>query len=106
MGGYTMVVVGTDGSESSLRAVDRAGAVAAQVNAKLIVATAHIPTSEKGRWSVPPPPDHVSAPHAAEVLGREGYRMHGDAAIYELLRDARDRAKAAGAQDIEERAIV
>ena len=32
--------------------------------------------------------------------------MHGDAAIYELLRDARDRAKAAGAHDIEERAVV
>jgi nucleotide-binding universal stress UspA family protein len=106
MGGYSMVLVGTDGSESSLRAVDRAGAIAAQVNAKLIVATAHIPAAEKGRWSVPPSPDHVSDPRAADALGREGYRMHGDAAIYELLRDARDRAKAAGAKDIEERAIV
>jgi nucleotide-binding universal stress UspA family protein len=106
MSGYKMVVVGTDGSESSLRAVDRAGAVAAQVNAKLIVATAHIPTTEKGRWSVPPSPDHVSDPRAADALGREGYRMHGDAPIYELLRDARDRAKAAGAKDIEERAVV
>ncbi len=106
MSGYRMVVVGTDGSESSLRAVDRAGAVAAQENAKLIVATAHIHTPEKGRWSVAPSPDRVSDPRAADALGREGYRMHGDAAIYELLRDARDRAKAAGAQDIEERAVT
>ena len=48
MDGYRTVVVGTDGSDSSLRAVERAGEVAAQSNAKLIVATAHIPTTEKG----------------------------------------------------------
>lgn len=106
MSGYRMVVVGTDGSESSMRAVDRAGAFAAHEHAKLIVATAHIPTPEKGRWSVAPSPDRVTDPRAADALGREGYRMHGDAAIYELLRDARDRAKAAGAHDIEERAVV
>ena len=33
----------TDGSESSLRAVDRAAAIAADHGAKLIVATAHLP---------------------------------------------------------------
>ena len=32
--------------------------------------------------------------------------MHGNAPIYEILREARDRAKAAGARDIEERPIV
>jgi hypothetical protein len=32
-------VVGTDGSESSLRAVDRAGEIAADSNATLIIAT-------------------------------------------------------------------
>jgi nucleotide-binding universal stress UspA family protein len=42
---------------------------------------------------------------AADALGSEGYKLHGDAPVYEILRDARDRAKAAGAQDIEERAI-
>jgi nucleotide-binding universal stress UspA family protein len=31
--------------------------------------------------------------------------LHGGAPVYEILRDARDRAKAAGAQNIEERAI-
>ena len=43
MSGYRTVVVGTDGSTSSLRAVDRAGAFAAQEDAKLIVATAYFP---------------------------------------------------------------
>jgi nucleotide-binding universal stress UspA family protein len=105
MSGYKTVVVGTDGSDSSLRAVDRAGAVAAQVGAKLIVASAHIPAVEKGGWSRPPSHDHVSDPRAADSLGGEGYMLHGSAPVYAILRDAHDRAKAAGARDIEERAV-
>ena len=106
MSGYRTVIVGTDGSASSFRAVDRAGAFAAQENAKLIVATAHYPTVEKGGWAKAPSHDHVSDSHAADALGREGYKMHGDAPIYEILREARERAKAAGARDVEERAVV
>ena len=106
MSGYRTVVVGTDGSASSLRAVDRAGAVAAQENAKLIVASAHFPAVEKGGWSRAPSHDHVADPRAADTLRGEGYKMHGSAPIYAILREARDRAKAVGAQDIEERAIV
>ena len=106
MSGYRTVIVGTDGSASSFRAVERAGAFAAQENAKLIIATAHIPTVEKGSWSRAPSHDHVSDPRAADVLKDEGYKVHGDAPIYATLREARDRAKAAGAQDIEERAVV
>ena len=40
---YNTVVVGTDGSESSLLAVDRAGKIAAESNAKLIIATGYLP---------------------------------------------------------------
>ena len=105
MSGYRTVIVGTDGSTSSLRAVDRAGAFAAQENARLIVATAYIPAVEKGGWSRPPSHDHVVDPRAADTLRGEGYKLHGGAPIYELLHDARDRAKAAGARNIEERAI-
>ncbi|MDT5013545.1 MAG: hypothetical protein QOH57_5162, partial [Mycobacterium sp.] len=39
MGNYKVVVVGTDGSETSLRAVDRAAEIAAESKAKLIVAS-------------------------------------------------------------------
>lgn len=107
MGGYRTVIVGTDGSDSSMRAVERAAAFAAQENAKLIVASAHIHHAEKGGWSRAPSPEKSSDPRAEDVLGREGgYRVHGDAAVYEILRDARERATAAGAQDIQERAIV
>lgn len=92
MGGYNTVVVGTDGSDSSLRAVDRAAQLASGPDAKLIVATAYLPAAEDTR--------------AADVLKDEGYKLSGNAPIYELLRDAKDRAKAAGATNIEERAIV
>ena len=91
MGGYTTVVVGTDGSDSSLRAVDRAGQLASGPDAKVIVASAFLPA-----------PEDTSA---ADLLKGEGYKMAGTATVYDLLRDARDRAKAAGAVNIEERAI-
>ena len=105
MDGYRTVVVGTDGSDSSLRAVDRAGEVAAQANAKLIVASAHVTAVEKGGWSRAPSHDHVSDPRAADALRGEGYKLHGSAPVYAILREAHDRAKAAGARDIEDRAI-
>ena len=92
MGGYQTVVVGTDGSDSSLRAVERAGSLATGPDSKVIIATAYLPT-----------PDDT---HAADQLKGEGYKMHGNAAIYDNLRDAARRAKAAGAANIEERAIV
>jgi nucleotide-binding universal stress UspA family protein len=92
MSAYRTVVVGTDGSDSSLRAVDRAGEIASGANAKVIVATAYFPHSED--------------PRGADVLKEEGYKLSGNAPIYAILREARDRAKAAGAKDVEERSIV
>ncbi len=91
MGGYKTVVVGTDGSDSSLRAVDRAGHLAAGPDAKLIVVTAYLPTPEDTR--------------AADMLKNEGYKVTGNAPIYEILRDARERAESAGAVNVEERAV-
>ncbi|MEE6179780.1 universal stress protein [Mycobacterium sp. 050134] len=91
MKAYRTVVVGTDGSESSLRAVDRAGAIAAESNAKLIIATGYFPHKDDSR--------------AADVLGNEGYKVQGNAPIYAILREAHERAQAAGATDIEERPI-
>ena len=92
MSGYRTVVVGTDGSDSSLRAVDKAGQIAAGSGAKVIVATAYFPQSEDQR--------------AADVLKDEGYKMSGNAPIYAILREAKDRAQAAGATDVEEKAVV
>src|ERR1700754_1967700 len=92
MSGYRTVLVGTDGSDSSLRAVDKAGQIAAGSGAKVVVATAYFPQGEDQR--------------AADVLKDEGYKMAGNAPIYAILREARDRAPQAGAKSVEEKAIV
>ena len=92
MSGYTTIVVGTDGSDSSLRAVDKAGQIAAGSDAKVVVATAYFPQGEDQR--------------AADVLKDEGYKMAGNAPIYVILREARERATAAGAVNVEERGVV
>lgn len=91
MTAYRTVVVGTDGSDSSLRAVDRAGAIAG-ADAKLVVASAYLPHGEDTR--------------AADVLKDESYKVSGSAPIYAILREAKSRAQAAGAKNVEERSIV
>jgi nucleotide-binding universal stress UspA family protein len=108
MSAYQTLVVGTDGSDSSLAAVDRAAAIAVDNDAKLIITMAHLPNVEKGGWSRPPRPDRVRDRdlRTEDALGSAGYKVHGDAPIYEILRAARARAEAAGARDIEERPIV
>ncbi len=91
MSAYRTVVVGTDGSDSSLRAVDKAGTIAG-ANAKLLIASAYLPHGEDTR--------------AADALKDESYKVAGSSPIYAILREAKERARAAGAKDIEDRAIV
>ena len=45
---YSTIVVGTDGSETSLRAVDKAAALAAESDARLIIASAYTPARHDG----------------------------------------------------------
>ena len=92
MSGYQTVVVGTDGSDSSLRAVDRAGHLASGPGAKVIIATAYLP--------------HSDDPRAADALKEEGYQASGNAPIYAILKEAKERALKAGAAEVEERPIV
>ncbi|OBG42379.1 universal stress protein [Mycobacterium alsense] len=93
---YQTVVVGTDGSDSSLRAVDRAAEIAADHGAKLIVVTAHLPVpQERGRYAIPPGSDHG-----------QDYRTVGEAPYYAILQNARERAHQAGARDVEERSVA
>src|ERR1700722_11733037 len=91
MSAYRTVVVGTDGSDSSLRAVEKTGGNAGG-NAKLIGATAYLPQGEDAR--------------AADALKAESYKVSGSAPIYAILREAKERAEAAGAANVEERSIV
>lgn len=91
MGAYRTVVVGTDGSDSSFRAVDKAAQIAGS-DAKLLIASAYLPQHEDTR--------------AADALGQESYKVSGTAPIYAILQDAKERAHAAGAKNVEERPIV
>jgi nucleotide-binding universal stress UspA family protein len=92
MGKYKVVVVGTDGSDTSFRAVDRAGKIAADSGAKLFVASAFLDK------------DHGGATERDQPRN-EKYRTEGNAPVYELLRTAASRAREAGATDVEERAV-
>ncbi|TWS18478.1 universal stress protein [Tsukamurella asaccharolytica] len=90
MSGYSTIVVGTDGSESSLRAVERAAALSG--DAKLVIACAFLPSES---------PD----PAAADILGADAYQLQGSNPVNDMLRTAEGRAVAAGATNVEKRAI-
>jgi nucleotide-binding universal stress UspA family protein len=92
MSKYKVVVVGTDGSDTSFLAVDRAGKIAADSGAKLFVASAFLDGDHDGGTA----PDQPR---------NEKYRTEGNAPVYELLRTAASRARGAGATDVEERAV-
>jgi nucleotide-binding universal stress UspA family protein len=86
---YRTVVVGTDGSESSFRAVDRAAQVAADSGARLVLASAYYPA------------DRRDVEAAQDALKDEAYQVVGSAPAEDNLRMAADRAKTAGAADLE-----
>lgn len=90
---YGTIVVGTDGSTSSLRAVDAAAGLAAATGAHLMLACAYEPMREEDRAA------------AAETLRDLAYKVEGANPATDALRAARARAVAAGATDIDERAV-
>jgi nucleotide-binding universal stress UspA family protein len=90
-GGYTTVLVGTDGSDSSFVAVERAAQVAAGAGAKLIIACAFRPMDRREEM------------RASEELGMDAYKVHGSSPADSVLSEAVGHAKlaGAGATDIE-----
>lgn len=90
---YTTILCGTDGSESSFRAVDRAAAVARDAGATLLLACAYHPMSPR------------EARSAADALGGESYKVTGSHPAEDVLRDAADRARAVGAKDVQTCAV-
>ncbi|MGY1737474.1 MULTISPECIES: universal stress protein [unclassified Geodermatophilus] len=96
MSAYRTVVVGTDGSESSLRAVARAGALAGACGATLVVACAHLPTEEDDR----------ELSRARDVLGDEAYQVVGANPAEETVRQAGEVALKAGAGDVRTVAVL
>lgn len=93
MSAYTKVVVGTDGSESSYRAVEKAGQLAAGESATLVIACAYVPA------------DPRSVNQAADQLGDDAYQIQGDNPAEDIVRTARERAQGAGASSIETRTV-
>lgn len=92
MGAYQLVAVGTDGSESSYRAVDRAATVAADSSATLLIICAYHPAKNTGQ--------------AEQQLGEDAaFHVVGSTPAEETLRDAQERASAKGVGDIETVAV-
>ncbi|MCA2189182.1 universal stress protein [Nonomuraea cavernae] len=85
---YRTVLVGTDGSASSFRAVRAAASLAGATGATLVLACAYLPMRESERSA------------AAERLGELAYKINGSTPADDALRAAREHAVAAGATDI------
>lgn len=95
MTAYRTIVVGTDGSDSSYVAVEKAAALAGDgQTTTLVIACAYYPTDDRD----------VAA--AADLLKDDAYQVRGSAPTNDILRTARDKATAVGAKNIVERAIV
>ena len=93
MSAYRTILVGTDGSSSSFRAVDAAARLAKDTGAALVLACAYHPMPARERLG------------AADRLGDLAYKVEGSTPAEDALRAARERALAAGAADIDEVAI-
>jgi len=90
---YTTILCGTDGSESSFRAVDRAAAVARDAGATLLLACVYRPLSAREQQD------------AADALGNESYKVSGSHPAEEVLQDACDRATKIGARQVDTVAV-
>ncbi|HEY1969112.1 MAG TPA: universal stress protein [Pseudonocardia sp.] len=88
MGSYKKIVVGTDGSDTAMRAVDRASGIAKDHAAELLIVTAYEPA---GR-------DEVKA--ATDALKQDAYLAVGSAPAEGMLRDAAARARSKGATQV------
>ena len=93
---YRTVVVGTDGSESSLRAVARAGALAGACGATLVVACAYLPTETDDR----------ELAQAQDALRDDAYQVVGSHPAEDTVRTAAERASAAGAGTVRTVAVM
>jgi nucleotide-binding universal stress UspA family protein len=86
---YGTILVGTDGSESSFRAVERAAQVSADSGATLLIASAYAQMNERDQR------------RAADALGEESYKVMGSHPAEDIVREAADLAKKAGASKVD-----
>jgi nucleotide-binding universal stress UspA family protein len=93
MSAYKKIVVGTDGSATSMLAVDRAAKIAWDSGAELLIVSAYHPAG-----------GNVTKP-AADALREDAYMVVGSAPAEAALRDAEARAHSAGAEQVTTRAM-
>lgn len=93
MSAYRSIVVGTDGSTTALRAVQRAAQVARDGQARLVIVSAYTPASRE------------DVEGAEGALGDESFLVRGSTPAEENLRVAADAAKKLGAQEIFTQAV-
>jgi nucleotide-binding universal stress UspA family protein len=90
MAAYQTVVVGTDGSDSSYLAVERAARLAADSDATLVIACAYHPANQS------------DVERAQDQLGSDvAYQVVGSTPAEQSVREASDRARRAGATKID-----
>ncbi len=90
MAAYQTVVVGTDGSDSSYLAVDRAARIAADSGATLVIACAYRPARQQ------------DVSRARDELGDDvAYQVVGSTPAEDSVRTAAERAKRAGAGKVD-----
>ncbi|HEV2782063.1 MAG TPA: universal stress protein [Actinophytocola sp.] len=90
MAAYQTIVVGTDGSDSSFRAVDRAALIAADTGATLVIVSAYHPARAEDLARV------------QDQLGQDvAYQVVGSTPAEEAVRTASERARAAGATKVD-----
>lgn len=94
MGSYRKIVVGTDGSDTAMRAVAKAGAIAGDSDAELLIVTAYKPA------------DREEIKAAADALRQEAFLVVGSAPAESLLRDAAAHAVRHGADDVDTLAVA
>ena len=82
---YKTIVVGSDGSKSSLLAVERAAKLAAAFGSTLVIGTAYYENEED----------------AAKTLRQDSVTILGDQKALENLQGAADHARAAGAPEVQ-----
>jgi nucleotide-binding universal stress UspA family protein len=93
MSAYKKIIVGTDGSATSMLAVDRAGKIAADSDAELLIVSAYEPAGGEVTKA------------ATDALKEDSYMVVGSAPAEAALRDAAARAHGAGAVNVETRAV-
>ena len=91
---YKTIVVGTDGSSSSFRAVRVAAQLAGATGATLVLTCAYRPMPERDRAA------------AAEQLGDLAYKVAGATPAEDALRAAREQAVDSGAAAVDTLAAV